>query len=308
MFYANLQYYICTPYEKKTFILDFVNKYEEIKSAFAPYYTTTLLSNSVTPSAVYDLEAKIDAYAILDPADIVATNDILYSEKVTGKQKQRLAFFLQKSKKLLDHYEYNDQRECVSVMRSFVRFYEFLLQVSCFEDVELHKKYNFVSYLLAFVNIRNPGGGFNLDGKIKASNFVQKKGEEHAAPNLVASPVMKLPTAEYFGLPEDKEKRLSEIIDEINSRTGKSYDNDVVVKAMLQIRDILMKSEKLKTSAKNNTQKDFEFSYFDDIDDALIEGLSQNQDFFSLLLSNDEIKKQVLGIFSDEIYKNLRNA
>lgn len=69
-----------------------------------------------------------------------------------------------------------------------------------------------------------------------------------------------------------------------------------------------MKSEKLKTSAKNNTQKDFEFSYFDDIDDALIEGLSQNQDFFSLLLSNDEIKKQVLGIFSDEIYKNLRNA
>lgn len=53
---------------------------------------------------------------------------------------------------------------------------------------------------------------------------------------------------------------------------------------------------------------DFEFSYFDDIDDALIEGLSQNQDFFSMLLSNDEMKRQVLGIFSDEIYKSLRNA
>ena len=26
---------------------------------------------------------------------------------------------------------------------------------------------------------------------------------------------------------EDKEKRLSEIIDEINSKTGKNYDNDV---------------------------------------------------------------------------------
>ena len=77
---------------------------------------------------------------------------------------------------------------------------------------------------------------------------------------------------------------------------------------MLQIRDILMKSEKLKTSAKNNTQKDFEFSYFDDIDDALIEGLSQNQDFFSLMLSNEEMKREVLGIFSDEIYKSLRNA
>lgn len=299
---------ICPPYDKRTFVLDFVNTYEDIKAAFAPYYTTTLLSNSVTPSAVYDLEAKIDAYAILDPADIEAANDILYSQKVTGKQKQRLTYFLQKSKKLLERFEYEEQRNCVANMRSFVRFYEFLLQVSSFEDTELHKKNNYITYLLAYINIKHPGGGFNLDGKIKATNFVQKKGEEHKTSNLVASPVMKLPTAEHFGLTEDKEKRLSEIIDEINSRTGKNYDNDVVVKAMLQIKDILMKSEKLKTSAKNNTQKDFEFSYFDDIDDALIEGLSQNQDFFSLLLSNDELKHQVLGIFSDEIYKSLRDA
>ena len=299
---------ICTPFDKKTFILDFVNHYEDIKSAFAPYYTTTLLANSVTPSAIYDLEAKIDAYAILDPLDIEETNKILYAAKVTGKQKQRLTFFLQKSKKLLERYEYNDQRECVAVMRRFVRFYEFLLQASSFEDTELHKKYNFIAYLLAYVNIRHPGGGFNLDGKILASNFGQKKVSEHSAPNLVANPIVKLPTAEDFGLTEDKEKRLSEIIDEINSRTGKSYDNDVVVKAMLQIRDILMKSEKLKTSAKNNTRQDFEFSYFDDIDDALIEGLAQNQDFFSLLLSNDDMKRQVLGIFSEDIYKSLRNA
>jgi type I restriction enzyme R subunit len=161
------------------------------------------------------LVAKIDAYSILDPMDIDAANDILYSEKVTGKQKQRLTFFLQKSKKLLEHYDYNTQRECISVMRSFVRFYEFLLQVSSFEDTELHKKYNFVAYLLAYINIKHPGGGFNLDGKIRATNFVQKKGEEHSASNLVASPVTKLPTAEHFGLTEDKEKRLSEIIDEI---------------------------------------------------------------------------------------------
>ncbi len=299
---------ICPPYDKKTFILDFVNSYEDIKAAFAPYFTTTLLANSVTPGAIYDLEAQIDAYALFDPADIESANEILYSENVTGKQKQRLTFFLQKSKKLLEHYDYDNQREAVAKMRGFVRYYEFLLQVSSFEDTELHKKYNFIAYLLAYINIKHPGGGFNLDGKIKASNFVQKKGEEHKKPNLVADPIMHLPTAEHFGLTEDKEQRLSEIIEEINSRTGKTYDSDVVVKAMLQIRDILMKSDRLRTSAKNNTQRDFEFSYFDDIDDALIEGLAQNQDFFSLLLSNEEMKREVLGIFADEIYRSLRNA
>ena len=67
-----------------------------------------------------------------------------------------------------------------------------------------------------------------------------------------------------------------------------------------------MKSDKLKTSAKNNSEQDFEFSFYDDIDDALIEGLEQNQDFFTLLLNNAELKKEVLGIFSGEIYRSLR--
>ena len=299
---------ICPPFEKKTFVLDFVNTYDEIKEAFAPYYTTTLLSNSVTPMVIYDLEAKIDAYTVLDPDDIDKANDLLYKENISSRDKQKLTFYFQRSKNMIEQYEISKQREIVALMRHFTRFYEFLLQVSCFEDVDLHKKYNFITYLLSYINIKHPGGGYDLDGKIKATNFVQKKDEEHKKSDLVAQPIVTLPTAERFDLTEAKEERLSQIIAEINSRTGKAYDNDVAVKAMLQIRDILMKSDKLKTSAKNNTVKDFEFSYFDDIDDALIEGLSQNQDFFSLLLGNDDIKKEVLGIFTEEIYKSLREA
>ncbi|MBP5707028.1 MAG: hypothetical protein J6W76_07055, partial [Spirochaetales bacterium] len=108
------------------------------------------------------------------------------------------------------------------------------------------------------------------------------------------------------GLTTAKEERLSEIIAAINARTGKAYDSDVAVKAMLQIRDILLKSDKLKASAKNNTVKDFEFSYFDDIDEALINGLEQNQDFFSLLLNDEEIKHEVMGIFTEDVYNSLR--
>lgn len=57
---------------------------------------------------------------------------------------------------------------------------------------------------------------------------------------------------------------------------GQFYDNDVVVKVMLQIRDILMKSDKLRTSAKNNTQKDFKFTYFDDIGEVFVKVLFQS--------------------------------
>lgn len=93
------------------------------------------------------------------------------------------------------------------------------------------------------MNISQPGGGFDLSGKIKADNFIQKKGEEHKTTKVTPDPIVKLPTADDFNLNEDKVKRLSEIIDEINSKTGKTYDNDVVIKAMLQIKDLMMKSE-----------------------------------------------------------------
>lgn len=54
---------------------------------------------------------------------------------------------------------------------------------------------------------------------------------------------------------EDRVQKLSEIIAEINSIAGKDYDNDIAVKAMLQIKDIMMKSDKLKTSARATQKK-----------------------------------------------------
>lgn len=73
--------------------------------------------------------------------------------------------------------------------------------------IDLHRKYNFINYLPAYINIKHPGGGFDLTGKIKATNFVQKKNEEHAKPDLVAKPVVKLAQAETFELTEAKEER-----------------------------------------------------------------------------------------------------
>ena len=129
---------------------------------------------------------------------------------------------------------------------------------------------------------------------------------EYSKPEIKANPYIKLPKAETQ-LSEDEEKKLSVIIEELNSRTGNSFDKDVAAKAMLQIKEILLKSEKLQQSAAVNSEDEFKFSYFDDIDDALVQGLEQNQDFFSMLLNNPEIKKQVLGVFVTEVYKTLKN-
>lgn len=302
---------ICPPFEKKIFVLDFVNSYEDMKAAFAPFYTTTILGNSITPESIYNIVAKIDGYFILDPDDVEKFSDILYEKDgnprhVSPAQRRTMMTLLGRAKQKVEAYDEKTQRDIRMTLRHFIRYYEYLLLVSAMDDVSLHKKYRFISYLLSMLNVSQPGGGFDLKGKIRAVNFVQKKTGEHVKEKIVAKPVVKLAGADDFGLTEAKVERLSKIIEDINSRMGKNYDNDVAVKAMLQIKDIMMKSDKLRISAQNNTEKDFEFTFNDGIDDALIEGLAQNQDFFSLLLNNPDIKKEVLGIFVDEIYRKLR--
>ncbi|MBE6097622.1 MAG: type I restriction endonuclease subunit R [Schwartzia succinivorans] len=295
---------ICPPYDKKTFILDFVNDYKDIEKAFSAYYTVTFLSNSVKPESIYELEARIDGYGIFDDEDVEKVADILYGN--SRDKKTRIAKIMYKTQKLMEHYTDDDHRLLMKLLRGFVRYYDFLIQVSCFEDHAIHKKYIFISCLLAYVNIRHSGSGFDIRGKVTASNFVQKKKTEYIVGINKSSPVLTLPVPDNINVSPELYQKLSEIIDDINSRTGKGYDRDVAIKAMLQIKDIMLKSDELRISAHNNTAANFEFSFFDRLDDILIDGMEQNQDFFTLLLKNDDIKHQAMGIFADEIYKELR--
>lgn len=299
---------IYPPYNKKTFILDFVNTIDEIVNAFKPYYTTTLLCNTVTPELVYELDSKIDSYYLFSFEDVESANKYFYdSEMIPSKKEERITYYLSKANKVFKGLKEAQQRELYFTLRHFVRFYEFLLQVSSFMDVDLHKKYNFIVWLLPYLKIGSPGAGFDLKGKIQASNFYQKKGKEQKGTALIGNPTIKLPTAETFNLTEDEEQRLSDIIKEVNSKTGKSFDSDVAFKAALQIRDLMKKNPDLIASAKTNTLNNFEFSYFTGVDEALLDGLQQNQEFFSLLLNDEALKKEVLGIFIKSIYDDLKS-
>ena len=76
--------------------------------------------------------------------------------------------------------------------------------ITCFEDAELHKKYNFASYLQSYLKMNSHGGGFNLNGKIEATGFVQKKEAEHKKAKVNPNPIVKLPVAEQIVLTPQK--------------------------------------------------------------------------------------------------------
>lgn len=72
------------------------------------------------------------------------------------------------------------------------------------------------------------------------------------------------------------------------------------------MRDLLLKNGHLRDSARNNSLRDFKFAYFDAVQDALLDGYEQNQDFFALLLDNEERKREIMQVFLEDVYKQLR--
>ena len=296
----------CLPYDKKTFILDFKNSYEDIKNAFSVYYDKTLLSESVKPEGIHNIDEEIMAYGIIDLVEVDTVNEYLYKPRLTFKEKQSLLSIFQRSKVRLEGNTPENQNEFILKMRSFVRLYEFLLQATNFEDIDLHKKYNFIVYFLSYVNIKHPGNGFNLDGKITATNFSQKKTGEHNEEDVVPHPVIELPQTGPGVLNEDKELRLSEILDDINARTGKKFNKDVTKKSIKLIVELLLKSKDLEVAAKNNTESYFEFKFWEVLDDLLIDNMDKDDEFFTLLLDNDDMKKEIFIEYIDEIYYKLK--
>lgn len=229
---------ICPPYDKKVFVLDFINTYEDMKNAFAPYYTTTLLASDLTANKIKDLLTGIEAYNIIDPMDVDDANSLIFKKRsgnITPKEQRSLMISLQNANRRLKELSKETQREFVSSMRNFKRFYEYLIQVSCFEDVEVHKYYIYISYFLGIISLNESGDGFDLKGKVRADNFVQVKGETHTNEKNVSKPIVKLPVADPIELPPDKKERLSEIIADINAKTGANYDEDIAKKQLCRL-------------------------------------------------------------------------
>ena len=119
-------------------------------------------------------------------------------------------------------------------------------------------------------------------------------------------PELKLPKPNLTSITDEQEKRLSEILEEINEQLNLNIDSEVGISGAVSIRELLKKNARLKQSAHVNSREDFKFAFEEEIDNALTEGYSQSQDLFGALLNNEAFKKRMANIFLNDVYKSLK--
>jgi type I restriction enzyme R subunit len=297
---------------KKTIVLDFVNTCEDMERAFSRYYTTTILSNTVTVSQLIEIEMRLDGYDVIDDDDVDKYAEIVRgaaTKKLTAREAAKAEKLVRRAKTRLENMYRGDlvkQGEFRLTCSGFVRLYEFLSLASSYGDAEMEKKYGYVRDLLEILDTGGHGG-ISVKDKINFDKFTQKeigdtgtKDREHPS-----DPVITL-AGVSTRLTNDEQDRLSEIIATVNARIGGDLDSDVVVLNGLQVKELLLMADELKASALANSEEDFAIAYFDKGEDVLYEGLNQNNRFFGEVLKDDELLRKFLGLYLHDVYKKLR--
>ena len=292
--------------DKTTFVLDFVNTCADMVKAFGKYYTTTMLSEDVTPGALYDLLAEIEVWSLWTNETIGRFWELNASRPMTDAKRAEIESLFSESKKAFGNLDEKTQRDVFAKMRRFVKWYDFMVLASFLDDTLLYKKRVFVDILLGHLDTGGGGEGFSLKDKIDAIGFRQEKVLETHKPKIAPDPGLPMPSVE--GAPkEDEEERLSKIIEELNSKFGVNLDPAVAGKGIEQIVAKAEGDEELRRIARANDLRNFSLPFGDVVTNRLlVDAYDQNTQLYDLLLNNEEARASVLRAIARRVYEKLR--
>ncbi|MDP1817567.1 MAG: type I restriction endonuclease subunit R, partial [Leadbetterella sp.] len=133
------------PYKKDTFVLDFYNSAEEIKEAFAPYYTSTILSEETSPNKLHDLLDALEKFEVYNE-EVVKD----FFEKYSGNAERSILDPIIDSAAHIFKYDLDidKQIDFKIKVKSFLRTYSYLAKLLDFNNLYWEQLWWYLKYLL----------------------------------------------------------------------------------------------------------------------------------------------------------------
>jgi type I restriction enzyme, R subunit len=134
------------PDKKDTFILDFVNSADAIKEAFDPFYKTTILSEETNIDRLNDLQDALDSFQVYSEEQV---NELMI-RFINGAERDQLDPILDECKQnFINELDEEQQIDFKKKGKSFVRNYQFLVQINPFRNPYWESLKTFLKFLLA---------------------------------------------------------------------------------------------------------------------------------------------------------------
>jgi type I restriction enzyme R subunit len=297
----------------QVYILDFVNEADDIKRAFEPYYTSTIISEGTDINALNDLRQAL--FVVYPFSDEILDSFVCLIDPDTEEIHQNANSFLDKVAKQIvyelphgnDGNAIADDKygEFLSISNVYTKRYPYLAQVVGYSDIAHEKLYLLLKYLLKKLP-KDPKKPLieilkyvDMDSvrvvrKIQTSITLLSKAGDVREKEIIPGPPF-----------EEAEDLISQIIGDVNKRWGLDFGEEQQ-KTLDSIGKELVNDEEAQDVVYNNNSmqavgrwfhKPFENKVFDkyDTDKKLYETLANNKEL------NEYIEKKMLRYVVDNV-------
>lgn len=296
------------PLKKETFVLDFVNKAEDIEKAFKPYFESTILGEATDPNKLFDLQDALDNFQVYSQEQVYE-----FSEKILANTPiDQLHTILDGTSDVFRNTLTEEQQiDFRAKVKTYVRLYIFLSQIVDFENPYLERLYIFLNHLQ-----NKLGGEASVDlakgilGNIDMDSY---RLQLEATINVVLEPgedLKPIPTDMRGGNTEPELDRLSNILQSFNDKYRTNFqDTDKVHKMAESIAEDVSKNEELINSIKYSDEQNARITSDKVVGEELLKHITTNFDLFKLYSDNKDFKEDfsamMFGVVKELIRKGI---
>lgn len=278
------------PDKEDTYILDFVNKPEDIQKAFERFYTETSLSEQINTDLLYQVQTDIRGYGLYDESDIEAAAEIVFTDgkgksqsNVQGKLAAVLKPAVARYNELNDDERYQVRRK----VRSFCKWYTYITQIVRMFDRDLHKEYVYLSYLRHLLKVEKiPVEA--VDDKVEMRFYKLKQEFEGSISLEPGGGVLDPGGAAKTVTPDKKRDPLQVLVDKFNEQwVGNFTEGDRVVIDTLWKR--IAENPQVADTIRRDGRQVFESSLLPKVfDEEARRAYVENTDSFTSLFEDSE--------------------
>ena len=278
------------PDKEDTYILDFVNKPEDIQKAFERFYTETSLSEQINTDLLYQVQTDIRGYGLYGESDIEAAAEIVFTDgkgksqsNVQGKLAAVLKPAVARYNELNDDERYQVRRK----VRSFCKWYTYITQIVRMFDRDLHKEYVYLSYLRHLLKVEKiPVEA--VDDKVEMRFYKLKQEFEGSISLEPGGGVLDPGGAAKTVTPDKKRDPLQVLVDKFNEQwAGNFTEGDRVVIDTLWKR--IAENPQVADTIRRDGRQVFESSLLPKVfDEEARRAYVENTDSFTSLFEDSE--------------------
>ncbi len=289
-----------------TFILDFVNKPDDIEAAFQRYYEGVIIEPTDV-NVLYDLAKRIKAVGILEVAEIIAASDAYFGIDPAKRSLNAIYAAVDPAVARFKDLDADDQAEFRDATDRFIRAYAFLSQVMVAPDAELERLYVYSKALSACLP-NQVSGGLDLGSDIVLTHLrlVDTGMTDIDLKEGEIEPGKPFPGEGHPGAPgESLFDSLSAVLEEINEVFGADLDDRDRLEVE-KIKIALLEREDLKSYAEANTEENYALEFGPVFKGALLDQEERNRQLYELMLSKPDLAAMIEQVMMRETYNQLR--